>query len=302
MSFLNPVNEPVLRFSSTDVGAPQINYASRTSGDLKAVLKACLVTGYGAKASAGWSIVNEVNHVAEFVSPSAAMSDYRLGVNDTSASSTTWYYQHQNSRVNPSSNTVTKNPSDTNKTHPKNGWILLVSPRGFYLIESIYVSVYSDIVARLTCFGQLKSALETVNGKNMAFWAVGLGSASITAAHFFKPITGQFAVPPYHVVEGYSSSLIFAGANLNLLEKINGGKDSKAELINTLYIVDSESLIAEYPGILIKNTNNIEYNVYEATVGGRQVLYACLGVATSNTATPARFSVPVMIYLDYWEY
>lgn len=66
MSFLNPVSEPVKRFKSTDAGAPQINYNARVSGDVKTVLKACLVTGYGAKASAGWSIVNEVDHVAEF--------------------------------------------------------------------------------------------------------------------------------------------------------------------------------------------------------------------------------------------
>jgi hypothetical protein len=39
-------------YSSLDVGAPVLNEASNT---LVAVLDACLVNGYGAKASSGWT-------------------------------------------------------------------------------------------------------------------------------------------------------------------------------------------------------------------------------------------------------
>ena len=145
MSFLNPVSEPVLRFSSTDASAPQINYNARTAGDIKAVLKACLVTGYGAKASAGWSIVNEINHVAEFVSPSAAMSDYRLGVDDSTTIKTTWYYQYQDARTNPNYNEPTKSFSYVDKTHASNGWQMLVTERGIVFIELVQNSVVNKL-------------------------------------------------------------------------------------------------------------------------------------------------------------
>lgn len=47
--------QPII-YKSTDAGAPQL---SLTAGVINAVLKGCLVTGYGAKAAAGWEVVHE---------------------------------------------------------------------------------------------------------------------------------------------------------------------------------------------------------------------------------------------------
>ena len=52
MSLLTPVQYAAKLYSHNDVGAPQIASAA---GSIKALLKACLVTGYGSKASAGWT-------------------------------------------------------------------------------------------------------------------------------------------------------------------------------------------------------------------------------------------------------
>ena len=52
MSLSNPVKYPVKHYSHLDAGAPQIADAD---GAIKTILKACLVTGYGTKASAGWT-------------------------------------------------------------------------------------------------------------------------------------------------------------------------------------------------------------------------------------------------------
>ena len=43
---------PVTVYRSTDAGAPLL---TNSNGSLIAVLKACLVDGYGSKASAGWT-------------------------------------------------------------------------------------------------------------------------------------------------------------------------------------------------------------------------------------------------------
>lgn len=47
--------KPII-YKSIDAGAPQL---SATSGAMNAVIKACLVTGYGDKLSAGWEVVYE---------------------------------------------------------------------------------------------------------------------------------------------------------------------------------------------------------------------------------------------------
>lgn len=47
--------KPII-YKSTDAGAPQLTV---TAGAMNTVIKACLVTGYGSKAAAGWEIVHE---------------------------------------------------------------------------------------------------------------------------------------------------------------------------------------------------------------------------------------------------
>lgn len=52
MSLRNPVKYPVKYYSWQDTQAPQL---SNADGVIKTILKACLVTGYGSKAGAGWT-------------------------------------------------------------------------------------------------------------------------------------------------------------------------------------------------------------------------------------------------------
>lgn len=54
MSLLLSVRYPAKLYSHTDADAPKLTDAD---GAIKTILKACLVTGYGAKASAGWTML-----------------------------------------------------------------------------------------------------------------------------------------------------------------------------------------------------------------------------------------------------
>lgn len=56
MSLRNPVKYPVKYYSWQDNQAPQL---SNVDGAIKTILKACLVTGYGSKAGAGWTALFE---------------------------------------------------------------------------------------------------------------------------------------------------------------------------------------------------------------------------------------------------
>ena len=300
MSFLNPVNEPVLRFKSTDAGAPQINCNARVAGDVKTVLKACLVTGYGDKASAGWSIVNEVNHVAEFVSPAVAMSDYRLGIDDTSASSTTWYYQYQDVRINPVSNALSKNFGGyIDKNHASNGWQLLVTQRGLYFLEICKHSGGDALVARMTYWGMIKSALVNNVGENIAWFAAGWGAPNIDPKRVFF----DFNVAAHTRLSGIGS-LKSASPVVELLR--NGQSrvygEQSIDITAELYLVASNKLAGSQQGLLLKEVAVLSdlYGVRDEMVNNRPVLYMCLSreVVFSDIKN---WSTAALIYLDYWE-
>lgn len=301
MSFLNPVNEPVLRFSSTDADAPQINYNSRVAGDIKVVLKACLVTGYGAKASAGWSVVNEVDHVAEFVSPSAAMSDYRLGISDTSTSSTTWYYQYQDVRVDPGYNTPTKSFGSLNKTNNDNGWQLFVTERGIVFIEIVQHSVASKMSTRITHWGQIKSAVPVVNGKNVSFFNIGHSGATGSPDYFYRDGSRL-----HTMLESYTSAFISSATAAALSGSSYTLDASVVDLVSPIYLTNAgrSLLIAELPPMLSVIVNNSAdlYGVSDTTVGGRPVFKVCAGPDATQLQYVLSTCRTFLIRTDYWEY
>lgn len=299
MSFLNPVNEPVLRFKSTDAGAPQINYNSRVAGDVKAVLKACLVTGYGAIASAGWTAANEVSHVIEFVSPSAAMIDYRIGIDDTSVSSTAWYYQYQDAKITPPYNTPTKSFGGADKAHANNGWQLFVTERGLLFVELIQHSSVGRLSARITYMGQCKSALIDTNNKNMMFICVGHNQASGYPHSFYASST--------HITTGSYTSGYMNTATAKILEIRESTMDMSAvDVVSPIYVSNDNQrvLVGELPPMLSKLVNATSdcYGISELDVGGRNVLSVCAGTSEINVNYIYSWARTFLIRTDYWEY
>lgn len=301
MSFLNPVSEPVKRFSSTDAGAPQINYNARVAGDVKTVLKACLVTGYGDKASAGWSIANEVNHVAEFVSPSAAMSDYRLGIDDTSTSNTTWYYQYRDARTNPDYNNPTKSFSYIDKTHSSNGWELIISQRGFIFIECVQDVTLKVIFTRATYFGQVKSALLSASGSNIIFFNAGHNSTIPDPRSIYSKLYVHLRLG-----EDTEGSL-FDGTTNSSSTQFSAYDVSVVDVISPIFIArntTSIATIAKIPGI--RSAMYARYadvhSVTIDTINARPVLKVALGLADSNEFKAMLSAKPMCIDTDYWEY
>lgn len=301
MSFLNPVSEPVMRFSSTDADAPQIDYNSRVAGDVKTVLKACLVTGYGATASAGWSITNEVDHVAEFVSPSVAMSDYRLGIDDTSTSSTTWYYQYQDTKTNPDYNAPSKSFSYIDKSHASNGWELLVTGRGIIFVEHLYYTDADDIVNRITCFTQSKSALSSNSGKNMIFFNVGYNAPMGVANSFYS--TSKHV---HCKIESESSAYMSSATNNMLYTNEYDLDKAVVDLVAPIYISTSgrNLFLGQLPPVLSKVVNNSSdvYGSSDYNLDGRPVLKVCAAYSHPSSAVVTKYCRIFLIKTDYWEY
>lgn len=307
MSFLNPINEPVLRFSSTDASAPQINYNARTAGDIKAVLKACLVTGYGAKASAGWTAVNETATVIEFVSPSVSMSDYRLGIDDTSAATTIWYNIIGNVRTTLDTAGVNKAIGAITAADSRNGWELIVTARGFLLIEMVAMRHAPVLGSSVTYWGQLKADFDSLPNQNISWWSVGYNSPGPnqgSPSDFFASPIGAgkaYSLNNYAINgHGHPALPIF----VKTAERL---KVSEMQVASDWFLIANDSIVAQQPGVLLeaRRSSTDVPTVGASTLKGRSFLRAwAVRGATSSTASfvynyaNAVFLVP----LDYWEY
>lgn len=298
MSFLNPISEPVLMFSSTDASAPQINYAARAAGDVKTVLKACLVTGYGSKQSAGWSIQNETDFAAEFVSPSTAMIDYVFGVDDNSNTKTTWYYKYRTVLTTPSYSNPTKNFNYVDLSHANNGWRLIVTNRGLCFIELLQSTVIANVTARVTYIGNIKSALIDKNNINIAFFNIGQDATISDPALFYNNY-------PHIRVDTYS--LYINDSTPFDMHRYNfGGGVSQVDLTSSIYVVtvDPTFLVGEIPGLLLKVINN-ESNIYgisQEAFNNRPVLKVCAGFTDDRSKFMYYRGRVMLIYLDNWSY
>lgn len=301
MSFLNPISEPVLMYSSTDANAPQINLAARTAGDVKTVLKACLVTGYGTKQGAGWSIQNETATVAEFVSPSALMSDYRFGVDDNSTSSTIFYYMYQNAKQGFSYANTPKNPQNTTLNSPKNAWTLLVTAQGILWIEKFLHAPTNLEMCRVFYWGRVKSALINDAGKNISMYIFGYGAQVGTSSAFFS--NNGF----YHIALANYTSCDKNGANISALQNPATNRSAATiELTNSVFLSSSGILLGEMMPILMTrlNDNSNLFGMRQVTFNGRPALYICIGSSNSTSIKGyfEQYCDGCYVYLDTWGY
>lgn len=302
MSFLNPVNEPVLRFKSTDVGAPQINYAARAAGDVKAVLKACLVDGYGGIASAGWSVVNEVGNSCDFVAPSATMSDYKLVFKDDSAAYSIWFYSYRGVVFEPTgANTNKTNPSVIG-SHGSNGWELIATERGFVFIENVFSTALNSIGSNAVYWGEVKSAINDVTAKNIAWWTIGINSNASHPSEFFGQAN---KVDRYFVLADQAGVSDMAGVLTLVNHSASVTKKSNIELSSEWFYLSEKNVIAQQPAVLLQSKGDTSsvYEQKEVQVSGRTVLSVWTVSTVSNTTTMLNNSHAIInIYLDYWEY
>lgn len=287
MSFLNPIKLPVMRFDSADKDAPQLNYNARTSGDIKTILKACLVTGYGEKQGAGWSVVEESDFGIFLKSPHIQMADYVFIVNDSSTSNTIYQYSYQGAMANIS--TINKSVRNTDKS--QSGWCMLVTELGFILLERFYGGF--GVACRLTYWGAMKSALKENNGKNLCFYNIGWGGETSVNSLFSSAIKGGI-----HSFTNIKMDIPF--------KDMNGYRDIKMNqvainAINKVYAVADKVLVAEMPAISIKTTGDsneiCQYNETDKKI-------VCT-VALDNLGDRSyiyTFSLVLLIATDFWEF
>ena len=165
MSFLNPTPAPVRLYSHTDSEAPQLP-ANDWTGALKTILKACLVTGYGGKPGAGWTLREESDNKAIFRAGDPAISPVELEVDSGNITITTFDLHWQGVKQGIVSNWAM---GQLNRYTGVAGWYLVASARGFVLLPLARIG-NSPLVAGLAYFGQPCSNLIDPGQQDFVLW------------------------------------------------------------------------------------------------------------------------------------
>lgn len=312
MSFLNPIELPVKIYKSTDARAPQLDVNKRTNDEYLTIFKACLVTGYGEKQAAGWTMEDKPGNggtsnqraanTAIFKPPHVLMDDYRWEITETQAG---LYFamSHQGQVIN--------DPTTASKNYPKRhnlagyikqlSWVMLVTDLGYYFIE---INDRKDIeyrYARVSYFGQIKSGLVNDEGKNAMFWHFG---AYYHTSYLVRGTSYRYCHLPYN----YTPEAI---SLTSLLDNGKNRSQNAVEIISPLFYQYNGLFIGQQPGLLVQSSNDEILGgrlsgVYETEHEGRPVLYVCLAhnyFYYSNVAQGGDANnTPILLYLDKWEY
>lgn len=165
MSFLNPTPVPVRLYSYTDNEAPQLP-ANDWTGALKTILKACLVTGYGGKPGAGWTLREESDNKAIFRAGDPATSPVELEVDSGNITITTFDLHWQGVKQGIVSNWSS---GQLNRYTGVAGWYLVASARSFVLLPLVRIG-NGPLVAGLAYFGQPCSNLVDPGQQDFVLW------------------------------------------------------------------------------------------------------------------------------------
>lgn len=131
MSLLAPERTPVTVYRWDDTGAPVLN---RTAGSMTALLKTCLVTGYGAKPSAGWANPFNETGVTVLRSPVTPRGDFYLQLSaDGGKNITTKVFSSMTDANTGTLSLYSGSPLGYGWNAISGKWVLFVSPYGFKL-------------------------------------------------------------------------------------------------------------------------------------------------------------------------
>ncbi|AWY19553.1 hypothetical protein [Moraxella bovis] len=268
MSYLNPITLTPKLYQSTDLQAPQLTGAM---GDYKSVWKACLVTGYGNKAGAGFMLDNETDHSCDFISPNIMMD--KFGVEEDNSAYKPYYYN--------GTNKVSQWPSNTQKSHARNpSWTMLVCELGVYFV------ITTNGMSQVGYLGLIKSA---INDNNINFVRLNIGNLSSSSYNSFL---GSLKIG------NYTNARILSNG-YDLVKSLK--KDFLVSLVSDVFWRQDGALLGSQPALLIQNSLTLPTDIQITEYQGRPVLYIYV-VNGTNSYYQANYSFGVMIYLDYWEY
>lgn len=280
---------PVSVYRSTDTGAPKND---GTANCVSTILKACLVTGYGTKAAAGWQMAFEdvANGIKVIKPPKTAEPEFFLRLSaDTGKQVVTQVYSSMTD-INTGDLRLqcgTQFKYAANVHSDK--WLLLATKMGFWFFstekdtqgfaenKSGYF-LYCGFTAKNT-LGNRGVYLTHTGGNWDAGYYARLGifayaqSGSMTAGKLYNPVN-------YAVSTAKSMSLFTGSANLSAIE-----------LASPLYL-STQSELWRLPAVAPSRNDKANYATHTDALGRQWIKHATSSYETTND---------IYIPTDFWE-
>lgn len=289
MSLLSSVQVPVNVYRSTDANAPLLD---KTAGCVSKIIKACLVTGYGAKIGAGWTMTHEdsATHTRVFnidngLSPPISLRIYgdtgqEIGV--------------QLVKDVVSANTSTK-IIECDTTFKYSGlvttgeWLLIASDRGLWFFAQVNVNSKTPTRSGVFLFAGMVQG-----GTSNAFLIKHTGGTQAPSFVRRAPITAKTNTVVSVMTVAYN-------VNTNIISKsdltyISDGMSMQSDITVAipLYFIGSND-IYQLP-IYSPSRNDLNNFDIVGNLGDRTMINCCTSMQFDDNGNNA------YIPTDYWEY
>lgn len=171
MSLLTPERVPVKVYKWDDVGAPVLD---KTAGCMMTIFKACLVTGYGTKAGAGWTMPYEdtAAKIKVFRPEVGPHKDFYLKLSaDTGTQMAAQAYLDMTDANTGNLKLQCATPFKYAKVNSTGKWLLVASPRGvwFFCEQRVNATAEYGIASNTGAFFFIGDSVAAVDGSEILY-------------------------------------------------------------------------------------------------------------------------------------
>lgn len=266
MSFLTPERVPVEVYKWDDVDAPMLD---KTAGCVATIFKACLITGYGSKSSAGWTMPFEDNTAGIKVFRPAlnARTDFYLRLTADNGSSIVPQIYTDMTDANTGNLRLQCSTAFTyGGLNGANKWLMIASPYGVWFFYNRYTNETTQLANQTGVFLHAGLTVSAANndsalilmhtGGSNVNYATGIARRKIHASQFWTQPRSYKTAPSsaadldvltfFDGVTAHSNAVHTAGACYTQNEqlfKLSGGVTTSApQTLSNMQILQDEVL------------------------------------------------------------
>lgn len=284
MSLLTPVKVPVKVYRWDDAGAPALD---KTAGCMMTIFKACLVTGYGTKEGAGWTMPYEdaAAAIKVFRPEVSPHTDFYLRCyEDTGRKMRADIYLNMTD-VNSGDKIISPQTPFNYSTSDTVKWVLIATSRGIWFFAEHGSKTGFYITLGDTAQNSLgnRDFYYKCTGGNLQVGAS--GSAFYYHASIFETSGAPSSGTNIYIYDGILATELLTATSMFKGISI----DSSDTLASPVYLKINNRLLS----IHAFASSNLDSNVFDVLDGGRK----CINISTALNKNQ-NFFIPI----DYWEY
>lgn len=295
MSLLTPERVPVKVYRWDDAGAPQLD---KTAGCMAIIFKACLVTGYGTKEGAGWTMpfedtVAKVKVLKPEVGPH---TDFYLRLSaDTGTEMAAQVYLNMTGASTGDLKLQCATAFKYAKGTTSGKWLLVASPRGVWFFNEQYANAFGSPTAAKTGTYFYAGDVRSASNNNMAVYLQHTGGGSNNGAYAnILKWSGGASADYYVAPKILNDNTVSEGS----LYCIVGGASAIANAdIVTMPLITANNEAYFLPALYVPVNGAVHKNFDAVNVVGNGSLINCI-----NFGTSANTDGNTYIAIDNWSY